>query len=86
MGCLTSVHGIGKLDKDGMLLHDPLNVLTTNTDDALVILVGDVEGDGGRHLLLNQGQPLPHGLETRRHDIDVEVVLVEAVEDDLNVA
>lgn len=42
---LTSVHSIGELDKDRVLLHDTLNVLTADANDALVILVRDMERD-----------------------------------------
>lgn len=42
---LTSVHSIGELDKDRVLLHDALNVLTANTNNALMVLVGDMERD-----------------------------------------
>lgn len=56
----TSVHGVGEFDEYGVLLHDPLDMLTTNSDNSLVVLVGNVEGDGGRHLLFNQGESLLH--------------------------
>jgi hypothetical protein len=39
----AAVHSVRKLHKDGVLLHDALDVLTTNSDDALVVLVRHVE-------------------------------------------
>ena len=69
-----------------MLLHDALDVLAANANDSLVVLVWNMEGYRSRHLLLDKGQPLFHGLVAPAHDVNVEIVLVEAVEDDLNVA
>lgn len=85
-GHLTSVHSVGKLDKNGMLLHDTLNMRASDTNDAFVVLVRDVERNRGWHLLLNKSQALLHRLVASCHNINVEVVLVEAVEDDLHVA
>lgn len=82
----TAVHGIGKFDKDRVLLHDPLNMLTANTDDSLVVLIGDVEGNRSRHLLLDKIKTALGGLKLVSANINVEVVLVEAIEDNLNVA
>jgi predicted nucleotidyltransferase len=39
----TTIHGVGELDEDRVLLHDALDVLTSNADDALVVLVRHVE-------------------------------------------
>jgi hypothetical protein len=39
----TTVHGVGELDEDRVLLHDALDVLATNANDALVVLVRHVE-------------------------------------------
>ena len=69
-----------------MLLHDSLDVLPTNTDNSLVVLVWNMERDGGRHLLLDQAKTLLHRVITGGHNVDVEIVLVEAIEDDLNIA
>lgn len=69
-----------------MLLHDTLNVLATNANDALVVLVRHMERDRRRHLLLNQGQTLLHGFIGGSHDVNVKVVFVEAVKDDLHIA
>jgi len=49
----TSIHCIGEFYKDGIFLHDALNMLTTNTNNALVILVGNMEGNRGWHFLLD---------------------------------
>lgn len=82
----ASVHCIRELDKDRVLLHDALNVLSSDANDALVVLVRDMERDGSGHLLLNKGQTLLHRVVAGGHDIDVEVILIEAVEDDLDTA
>jgi hypothetical protein len=82
----TAVHGIGELDKDRVFLHDALDVLATDANDALMVLVRDVEGDRGWHLLLDQVQAILGRLVGRAADVNVEVVFVEAIEDDLRVA
>jgi hypothetical protein len=41
----TTVHSVGKLDEHGVFLHDTLDVLASDSDDPLVVLVGNVEGD-----------------------------------------
>ena len=41
----ATVHGIGKLDEDGVLLHDSLDMLSTDTNDTFVILVRYMERD-----------------------------------------
>jgi hypothetical protein len=69
-----------------MLLHDTLNVLAANANNTLVVLIGDMERDGCWHLLFNQGQALLHGIVGGSHDVDIEVVLVETVKNDLNIA
>lgn len=69
-----------------MLLHDALDVLATNTDNALVILIRHVERNRCRHLLFNKSETLLHRVVCRCHDINVEVVLVETIEYDLNIA
>lgn len=80
------VHGVGKFDKDGVLFHDALNVLPTYPNDTLVVLIGYVEGDRSGHLLLNEVEPVFGGVVLRSTNVDIEVVLVEAVEDDLDIA
>lgn len=69
-----------------MLLHDALDVLTTNTDDAFVVLIRHMERNRCRHFLLHKSEALLHGLISCCHDIDVEVVLVETIENDLHIA
>lgn len=86
LGQRTSIHCVRELHKDRVFLHDALDVGATNTDDAFVILVGDMERDGGGHLLFDQAQPLLHRVVTGGHDINVEIVLVEAIKDDLHIA
>ena len=82
----AAVHGIGELHEDGVLLHDALDMLSTNPNDPLVILVRHMERDRCRHLLLNQVQAILGRLILVAAHIDVEVVLVETVEDDLDIA
>ena len=82
----AAVHCIGELDEYRVLLHDSLNVLTANTDDALVVLVWNVERDRRRHFLFHHAQASLHKLVVDGHNINVEVVLVEAIKDNLNVA
>lgn len=82
----TSVHCVGELDEDRVLLHDSLDVLATNTDDSLMVLVRNMEGNRSRHFLLDKAETLLHRFKTTSHDINVEVVLVKAIEDDLNAA
>ena len=69
-----------------MLLHDALDVLATNADNTLMVLVRNVEGNGCRHLLLHQSQTFLHGGVVVCQDVDVEVVLAEVVENDLDIA
>jgi hypothetical protein len=82
----SAVHGVGELYKDGVFLHDALDVLTADADDALVVLVGHVERDGSRHLLLDKIKTVLRSVILGAAYYDVEVVLVEAVEDDLHAA
>jgi hypothetical protein len=51
-----------------------------------VILIRNMEGDGGRHFLLDKSKPLLHGIVASSNDVDVEVVLVEAIKNYLDVA
>ena len=39
----ATVHGVGELDEDRISLHNSLDVLATNADDALVVLIWNVE-------------------------------------------
>lgn len=82
----TPVHGVGEFDEDGVLFHDALNVLATYSNDTLVVLVRYVEGDRSRHLLLNEVETVFGGVVLCSTDVDVEIILVEAIEDDLDVA
>jgi hypothetical protein len=82
----TAVHSVRKLDKDGVLLHNPLNVLASNTNDSLVVLIGDVERDRRGHFLLDHAEASLHKVVVDGHDVDVEIVLVEPVKDDLYIA
>lgn len=82
----TTIHGVGELDKDRVFLHDALNVLATNANDSLVVLVRNVEGNGSGHFLLDKIQAVLGGLILIAAHVDVEVVLVEAIKDDLHVA
>lgn len=83
---LTSIHSIGELDEDRVLLHNALDVLTTNTDDAFVVLIRHMERNRCRHFLLHKSEALLHGLISCCHDIDVEIVLIETIENDLHIA
>ena len=82
----TTVHGVGELHEDRVLLHDALDMLSTNPDDPLVVLVRHMEGNGSRHLLLHQIQTVLSRLVLVAAHVNVEVVLVETVKDDLDVA
>ena len=61
-------------------------MLASNTNDSLVVLVRYVERDRGRHLLLNEIETILRCFVLCAANIDVEIVLVEAVEYDLDVA
>ncbi len=61
-------------------------MLSTNTNDSLVVLIRDMERDRCWHLLLNQVQSVLRSLVLRTAYVYVEVVLVEPVKNDLNVA
>lgn len=61
-------------------------MLAANTDDSLVVLIGDVEGNRSRHLLLDKIKTALGGFKLVSANVNVEVVLVEAIEDNLNVA
>jgi hypothetical protein len=78
------IHGVRELDKHRVLLHNPLNVLPSNANDSLMVLVGYVKGNGCRHLLLDERKSRFHRIIFSGTDIDVKVILVEAVEYNLN--
>lgn len=61
-------------------------MLSANADNALVILIGDVEGDGGRHLLFDKVETVLGGLILGTADHNVKVVLVETIKDNLHAA
>lgn len=82
----STVHGIGEFDEDRVLLHDPLDMLTTDANDTLVVLIRHVERDGSRHLLLDQVESVFSGLVLCTTNYNVKVVLVEAIEHDLHAA
>ena len=50
----AAVHGVRELHEDRVLLHDALDVLTADTDNTLMVLVRNMEGDGSRHLLFDK--------------------------------
>ncbi len=82
----TAVHGIRELHEDRVLLHDTLDMLTTDTDNALVVLIGYMERNRSRHLLFHKRQSLLHGVVIGSNDVDVEIILPKALEHDLDVA
>ena len=61
-------------------------MLSAYPNDTLVVLIRDVERDGGRHLLFDQVETVPGRIVLSSTNINVKVVLVEAIEDDLDVA
>lgn len=61
-------------------------MLTTNADDAFVVLIGYMEGYRSRHLLLHKIKAVLGSFILRPADIDVEIVFIEAIEDDLYIA
>lgn len=82
----ATVHGVGELNKHRVLLHDALNVLATNADNTFVVLIGDMERDRSRHFLLNEVETILGRVVLIATNINVEVVLIESIEDDLNIA
>jgi len=82
----TAVHGIGEFDEDGVLLHNALNVLATDTNDTLVVLIRNVERDRGRHFKLYQIQTVLGRLVLGAAHVDVKVVLVPTIKDNLDIA
>ena len=81
---LTTIHSVGELDEDGVLLHDALDAATTNADDTLVVRLRDMERDLGRKLLLKERETLENR-PVAASNVDEEVVLVEGLELDLDV-
>ena len=61
-------------------------MLATDSDDALMVLIRYMEGDRSRHLLLHQVKSVLSSVVLCSTDIDIEVVFIEAIEDDLDVA
>ena len=82
----STVHSVRELDEDRVLLHDTLDVLTTNTDDALMVLVWHVERNCSGHLLFDEVEAILSRLVLCTAHDDIEVVLVEAIEHNLYAA
>lgn len=61
-------------------------MLSADPNDTLVILVRHMERDGGRHFLFDKVEPVFGGLVLTAYNVNVEVVFVEAIKDDLDVA
>lgn len=61
-------------------------MLATYSNDTLVILIRYVEGDRSRHFLLNEVEAVLGGIVLCSTDVDIEIVFIEAIEDDLDVA
>jgi hypothetical protein len=80
----TPVHGVRELDKHRVLLHYSLNVLPSDANDSLMVLVRNMEGNRCRHLLLNERKSRFHRIIFSGTDIDVKVILVEAVKYNLH--
>lgn len=80
----STIHGIREFDENRIFFHDALDVLTANANDALVVLVRDVERDRSWHFLLNEVKAILCSFVLVATDVNVEVVFVEAIKDDLN--
>lgn len=61
-------------------------MLATYSDDTFVVLIWHVEGDRSRHLLLNEVESVLGSVVLCSTNVDIEVVFVEAVENDLDIA
>ena len=61
-------------------------MLASDTDDAFVVLVRNMKGDGSRHFLFDEVKTVLHGFILPTANVNVEVVLVETVKDDLDIA
>jgi hypothetical protein len=68
-----------------MLLHDPLDVLATNSDDAFVILIRHMKRDRGWHLLLNEAHALLHRFIGWCNNVNIKVILSETIKDNLDI-
>lgn len=82
----SAVHCVGEFDKDRIPLHDTLDVLSTNANYAFMVLVGHMKRDGGRHFLLYELQSILSRIVLGTAYVNVEIVFVEAIENDLDVA
>ena len=61
-------------------------MLATYANYAFVVLVRNMERDGGWHFLFYKVQSILGSIVLSPTNVDVEVVLIEAVKDDLDVA
>lgn len=82
----SAIHGVGELNEDRVLFHDALNVLASDANNALVVLIRYMEGNRSWHFLFNKVEAVLRCLVLAPAYVNAEVVLVEAVEDDLYVA
>lgn len=82
----SAVHRVGKFNKNRVFLHNSLNVLTANTNDAFVVLVRNMERYGCRHFLLDQIKSVLSSFVLSPTYVDIEVVLIEPVKYNLHIA
>ena len=61
-------------------------MLTANPDDTFVVLIRHMERYRSWHFLLHQVEAAPGRIVLRSTDINVEIVFIESVEDNLDVA
>ena len=61
-------------------------MLATYANNAFMVLVRNMERYGGWHFLFYKVQAILGSIILSSADVNVEVVLIEAVKDDLNVA
>ena len=61
-------------------------MLATYSDDTLVILIRYMEGDRSGHLLLDEVKSVLSSVVLCSTNVNIEVVFVEAIEDNLDVA
>lgn len=61
-------------------------MLASDTNDTLVVLVGNMKRDGSRHFLLHKIKAIFGSIILRPTYVDVKVVLIETIEYDLYVA
>lgn len=61
-------------------------MLATNADDAFMVLVRHMKRDRGRHFLLDELQSILGRIVLCAAYVNVEIVFVEAIENDLDVA